>query len=421
MMKRFFLFISFCIVSYSLAYPQTVQYTQIFDKAIKTLEIKVDGYDFSNPVIALNSPDVLKISFDELSFDFKNYSYKIEHCNADWTLSNISEFDYINGINLNDIIDYRQSINTTFDYTHYVFYIPNENIRPTISGNYIISVFDNNNPNHIFFKVRLSVVDEKTNITGVVKANTDLGIKTKYQQIDFDVITRDYQVQDPFSEIKVYIRQNGRIDNEVTDIKPTYLMGNKLSYSNNRATIFEGGNEYRSLEISNIRILDDNVKDIIYANPYYHVEMFGDVPRNKKAYSDIYDVNGKYVINLQNNHYDKELEADYMFVHFVLPMDPPFFNGNIYLAGGFNFQMLNEQSRMQYMNDSKSYEQTLILKQGGYNYQYLFVPKGSVKGSSEPIEGSYWETENEYEIFIYHRPPGCRYDKLIGYKILNSR
>jgi hypothetical protein len=33
----------------------------------------------------------------------------------------------------------------------------------------------------------------------------------------------------------------------------------------------------------------------------------------------------------------------------------------------------------------------------------------------ETVEGNAWETDNEYAIYVYHRPFGCRYDKLIAF------
>src|SRR5690606_33986625 len=141
-------------------------------------------------------------------------------------------------------------------------------------------------------------------------------------------------------------------------------------------------NEYRTLDISNIRILGDNVKSIEHIKDYYHVELYPEKNRNK-AYYYTQDINGKYVINLQKNFYEDKIEADYMLVHFDLPTEFPFFDGKIYLIGGVNFQLLEENSEMKYNNTTQSYNKTILLKQGGYNYQYLFVPTRPPVGFSE--------------------------------------
>ena len=62
----------------------------------------------------------------------------------------------------------------------------------------------------------------------------------------------------------------------------------------------------------------------------------------------------------------------------------------------------------------KVLKKIMLLKQGSYNYQYLFVPKGESIGKASIIEGNKYETLNEYNVNVYHRVPGERYDRLIG-------
>ena len=50
---------------------------------------------------------------------------------------------------------------------------------------------------------------------------------------------------------------------------------------------------------------------------------------------------------------------------------------------------------MVYNPASGKYEKTLLLKQGSYNYQYLFLPDGGSAASAGPIEGNYYETVNK--------------------------
>ena len=76
---------------------------------------------------------------------------------------------------------------------------------------------------------------------------------------------------------------------------------------------------------------------------------------------------------------------------------------------------------MKYNEETSSYESVQLLKQGAYNYLYLYVPDGSTKGETGPVEGNFYETENEYLILVYSRPFGERYDKLIGMKLVRYR
>ena len=89
-------------------------------------------------------------------------------------------------------------------------------------------------------------------------------------------------------------------------------------------------------------------------------------------------------------------------------------DGNIYLEGEFTHDLFNDRSQMIYNPDTRRYEKTLFLKQGAYNYQYLYLPFGQMKATPSLIEGNYVDTKNEYLIKVYHRVQGERYDRLIG-------
>ena len=68
---------------------------------------------------------------------------------------------------------------------------------------------------------------------------------------------------------------------------------------------------------------------------------------------------------------------------------------------------------MQYNAENKCYYLYAYLKQGGYNYMY-YVKGANEKLSLLLLEGSHWQTDNEYTIDVYFRPFGARYDRLVG-------
>lgn len=89
-------------------------------------------------------------------------------------------------------------------------------------------------------------------------------------------------------------------------------------------------------------------------------------------------------------------------------------DGNVYLNGELYNNVLDEKSKMGYNPETHQYEKSVLLKQGSYNYQYLFVPNGQTVGQTGPIEDNFFQTENEYSIYVYYCPMGARYDRLIG-------
>ncbi len=416
-MKHFF-FIFFAIVSCNIV-AQT-QYTQIFDDNYKTLEIKAKTSAYSYPVLNINEMNFpLTISFDELSHNTKNLTYAVKHCNADWTIDNLSRFEYIEGVDYASIEDYETSINTYVEYTHYWFQFPSEYMYPTVTGNFLIQVYEDSDPEKIILQTRCYVYDSQASIVANIRSNTNIDLIGKHQQVDFDVYTNRLKLFDPTSDIKVVLRQNGRTDNEISSIKPTALYADKISFTNNKDCIFEAGNEYHTLDISNKYIKDFEVGDIKFIDEIFHVEMLNALPRNEK-YEFYTDANGKFIVNLQRNYENDQTEADYFWVHFFIPTEAPAFDGRFFVVGDFNSQLLNSDSEMIYDSKLNGYRASFLLKQGGYNYLYLFRKKGETKGTCEPFEGSFWQTSNEYEIFVYYRTPQNHFDQLVGYKLLNN-
>jgi hypothetical protein len=119
---------------------------------------------------------------------------------------------------------------------------------------------------------------------------------------------------------------------------------------------------------------------------------------------------------LQRGLFNKQTEADYVYVNFMLPKQYPFMNGNIYVVGDLTQWHLDERSRMEYDVEKKAYTLRLHLKQGYYAYQLLFVPVGESEGLTSTLEGNHYETPNRYSVFVYYRAPNDRYDRLAAYK-----
>lgn len=404
------------IVTASL-YAQNGFRTEILNEDIKTLQIKVNDDPLALPIIELGSTDVLTFEFDEMSHEGKQFYYIVRHLNYDWTKSSLAESEYISGF-ANGYIDQSElSVSTTFLYTHYTFNLPNDDIRFNVSGNYLVDILETSDTQNPVARACFSVVEPKVDITAKVRGNTDTEINRTKQQIDFEVNLAGYPVQDAHSEIKAVIRQNNRIDNQKTVLQPAFYNGNILQYINNKALIFEGGNEYRRFDFSSIYNYDERVETIQFDRPYYHVFLAPSQVKNGLSYISNFDVNGKFVVNYQNG-FNSNTDADYMFVHFYLPARFPLEEGNIYIGGEWNYNLLNANSLMKYNTEHQLYYQTILLKQGGYNFQYWYLTKDADFALTAPIEGSHWQTQNEYTIYIYHRPWGGRYDRLIGVKVL---
>ena len=56
---------------------------------------------------------------------------------------------------------------------------------------------------------------------------------------------------------------------------------------------------------------------------------------------------------------------------------------------------------------------TILYKQGFYNYKYIAVNQERKIIHGE-ISGNFDETENEYNVIVYYRNYGERYDRVVG-------
>ena len=124
---------------------------------------------------------------------------------------------------------------------------------------------------------------------------------------------------------------------------------------------------------------------------------------------------------MRNRDYeDYEVDADFAKVYFYLPMEEPLMEGDLHVFGELTNWQTSKENQMVYNYEKKAYQLMLVLKQGYYNYEYVFVDKEKNIFDPQFTEGSHYETENDYLIYVYHRGFGDEYDRLIGFEIFNS-
>jgi hypothetical protein len=390
--------------------------TEIFSDQVKTLRVNlVDNWE-APPIIPLEGDDWVEVSFDLLGAKPERLTYTLTHCDAEWRKSQLIESEYMNGFQNNLIEDYANSFNTTMDYVNYRLTFPNENIYLKISGNYVVQVFVQGD-NFPLLTACFSVIETEASIGMEITSLTDKGMNSKFQAVNFEVAYGN-DVRTPTRDLKVFVRQNYRLDNEAKLVQPLSFGNQRLVYQHNPSLIFDAGNEYRSFEMTTNRYNGLNVEAIEYHSPYYHVIL---KPGGFRTFSYSYneDINGRfYIRTLQGTDFD--LESDYRFVHFFLPCKTPL-KEDVHILSGIFHNILDERSQMEYSEVDEGYIKTLLLKEGYYNYQYVTKKNADSPGSPDLIEGSFYQAENEYQIYVYFRPMGGRYDKLIAYKNLRHR
>ncbi len=423
-MKKYFLLINiiFLLVSNVVAQDDKFYHENaVYSEDIKTVLMHRKGFDLTNPVLELNQNAPLIFKFDDFSDDVKTYYYTVIHCDANWNESYLVQDEYLDGFPENPLDDYALSFNATFEYVNYQLLLPNENMRFRISGNYVLVVYEDNDKEKIVITQRFYVVENRVQIEGTVRRATLDAFKGENQEIDFTIYHEDVVIENPLNDVKVVIMQNNRWDNAIRDLKPLFVRERRLVYDYNRENVFEAGNEFRYFDIRTNRIPGENVLSTDFHRPYYHKTLMTDEVRVNKPFFLYKEMNGKYVVESQDPEVrDYDTECDYVFTHFSLPLESILLGGSVNVFGALTGWNANKSNEMTWNFETSQYELTLLLKQGYYNFQYVYVEQGSTVADNKNIEGSFWETENDYQIFVYYKSFSDRYDRLVGYRLFNS-
>lgn len=396
------------------------QRTVIYDDNIKTVCLSVgDAKIEALPVMRLGSADRLQVNFDELSHDYHRYTYKIEHLDADFkTEDGLFESDYAATTAEAGLIeDYAQSMNTSVLYTHYSFSLPNRYMRPLLSGNYALTVCDEaaDDPERPVLRTYFYVTEEVAGIGVNATTDTDIDRNATHQQLDITATWRGLSVRDARREVRLVVLQNGWWESAVVAPPPTGQTADALIWEHAKPLIFAAGNEYRKFEVPSTRYPGMHADAVRFYDPYYHVGLMADERRRNYLYDE--DRNGRFVALAEDG--DPATAADYVWVHFALDT-APYADSRLYVDGRWTYDRRIPAYEMHYNEQAEAYTADVLLKQGYYSYRYVVAePDGKV--TAAPIEGDFFQTENEYTVLVYYRPAGGRYERLIGYRTISYR
>lgn len=427
----------FILLSLSTLLSHPLNTAVMPDCGVATIRVTINGDQLARPVASLGGDDVVEISFDDLSTSSYNYYYKIIHCDAYWRQSSLMSMEYLDGMDGNMLTDYETSGVMPLPYIHYRLAFPNDDVTLTKSGNYaVIIARDNDFEEEIVAVACFSLVEQQmVGVSGDYTANTLKGINGEYQQLEFDVDARLLSPRDVMNDFHIAVYQNGRRDNRVIIDHPTMVQGSTLRYRNLSLLTFEAGNQYRTIDFSSRYTYGSGIDRFVYDDTIYHVLLEPDYIPMSYAWRDYEDAHGAYVVNRQGSGEYSDLEAEYVWVHFTLknegiPQIPNIHPSSkfaqintslpgIYVVGEMNYNSLDSRSRMLYDATTDSYHLEMFLKQGGINYQYVWLDE-EMNTHIRPVEGSFWQTRNRYEVFVYYRSVSDRYDRLVGYQIIEK-
>jgi len=420
-MKKISLIITFVLIFMAVRAQKVKNEDLIYDENIHTVLLHKAGDQLLPPVIRLGSNDRLSLSFDDMSDDSYLFRYTIIHCDYQWNTSNLEPNEYIDGFLEDQIENYKFSVNAIPPYIHYSLTFPNADMNVKLSGNYILKVYlDEPTDENVIFTRRFFVIEPLSRVdVEIPYYPKNLEFTRKKQQIDMTITLPILFNDEPIARTNVVIQQNGRWDNAKTGLKATSVSSNTLNFDYQNGIVFNGGNQFRHFNMESFWYQSMYIKQIINEADGYLVILHTSYPRETKPYETEPDLNGHRVIQTRKGQ-NSSTEGEYAWVDFWLKM-PKIQNAGVYILGQLNDWQLNGKNLMIYDTKLRAYHGALYLKQGYYDYIYAVLPDGKSRANVTPIEGDHWETDNDYTIYLYYRQRVPEYDRLVGYRKLNTK
>ena len=328
----------------------------LYNQSDKIKNIQLFGSITNTQKSIFYKDEIIRVSFDELSFKTNNYYYSLDHFDFEWNKSNIFKNEVISGYDDIRISDHEKSFNTLQKFTRYSFSFPNEKFNIKLSGNFILSVKDSDE--NTIFKRRFIIVEnlnpgviDISRPKNLTKRNSFQNLKIKFRCINCFFDSR--------SEYKLVVIQNNNLNSYRSIEKTTLRTTNELIFDD---ILFEGDDEYYSFDTKNILGTNNEIRQSIPDNIYSTI-LYEDFQNLNYTYKP--DKNGVFINNSLNDN--NNLESDYTNVTFSLRTTSSE-NNNIYVIGGFNDYETNKKYMLQKAGNNL-YTKTIKLKQGYYNYK----------------------------------------------------
>lgn len=376
----------------------------IYSDNIKTLTSVVSNDWLSEPLLTLGTDDVMRVGFDEMSHDYHRYVYRIEHCESDWSTSeDIFESDYLDGFNGLTVDDMRNSINTNVLYTHYSLEFPDSRCSVKMSGNYRMKICDEDNGGEVVAEVRFRVLEPLMAMSMAMTSNTDIDVNKSHQQVS---VTLDYgsvNITDPDEELMLVVTQNNREETARKGVRYNFRNNRGLEWRHNKDLIFSGGNEYHKFEILDVSHPTMGIDNVFWDGGNYQVYPFACQQSANYLYDE--DANGAFFIRNSDNT-EIDYTCEYVFVNYEL--HSPYI-GPLSIDGMWTTDADKSRYAMVYDSATQTYSVKIMQKMGYYNYMFT-----AEDGQAAKIEGSYSQTENSYQAYIYYKGTGARTWRLVG-------
>ncbi len=406
------LIFSLSISNQSYSQEDIIYDNMIYVPYIKSVTFTHKSLSTSLPIIDLNSQyeGALRLEFDDIEGGFKDYSYSIVHCDKDWYPSGLDEIEYLEGFNGEEIDNFGFSSNAYSEYTHFTLDLPNFDLKWTISGNYLLIIKDADYDVPII--TRRFMVAENEMIIGynLIRPSNVQKMNT-HHELELSINFEDFNISRPRQELFVTIVQNGNWNSSIENLKGNFVVGDMLKFNQYDQITFPALKEFRSFDIRTLDFTTEFVNSIDRNDTETNVLLDLNKRRYDRNFLFEQDANGFFVLDNLDAR-DPTLSSEYCNVIFNLESHKEY-EDELYIVGAFSDWQAKEEYRLDYDSSRELYLGEALFKQGYYDYMFALKNDDGYL-DIDAIEGSFFETENDYLIIVYYRPMGAEYDRIVG-------
>lgn len=424
-------FLIFCLLFFAKTLanaqpPEDFLYeNKIYRDNIRTVKLHTRGSPTSMPIVNLNaSQATLLLTFDVMDGELNDFMYTIVHCTADWQPSKLENNQYLDGFsedrvqngeaalnNPGNFESVETSLNTLQNYVNYKIALPNRNMGWTISGNYLLIVWDVE-AEEVVLTRRFMVVEPSWRVEARFVQPAKVEKIDTHHEIDFTVKHEGTRIALPMTEVKAVVQQNGRWDNAIGLLPPFAALGQELSFNFQDRVVFPAGKEFRFFDIQQLESPGRNVEQIVRKRDFYEVTLRTERNYSNQVFQQWGDLDGKF--SIENTQFPGDLRrCEYAKVLFSLAQPIEVEDSDVYVFGELSDWQIKPEFRMEYSEAARVYYVETWLKQGFYNYEIVKYNPKTGKIDDESFNGNSFLTGNSYTILIYYKPYGGLYDRLM--------